>query len=179
MGRTRYQVVGPLDDKLLCLVCHQLLDQPTPVSCGHYFCRQCVHGAPNKPRNLRSCPVCAAQLSYPHEALLPAWLSIALDTVVIRCPQGCDREIRLRRQADHVGKDCRNDMLVCPNHAAGCRVKVLRNSTEEHLERCLYRRIPCPACGQEVISAELFKHQMKKKCHDRAMKVELARAFRR
>ena len=49
-------------DDLNCLICYNLLCQPTTMHCGHSFCRDCAVKLFNTDRKI-NCPICRTTLS--------------------------------------------------------------------------------------------------------------------
>ena len=129
------------EDWYSCIICHQLVSQPTQtMCCGQTVCQLCIQ---TWKETSNTCPQCrkAAITTTPDPRLKRQIFDLC-----VYCPNyihGCEWEGELRNMKGH-SKECEFSMTICPN---GCgkaiSAKLLQTHSEQH---CLCRQVQCPFC---------------------------------
>ena len=157
---------NPVDDELLCHICHQPLVDPRMLACEHMFCAACLQSALAQKH---ACPVdrkpvvpqedvkpvasaflkllgkskvyCSNKASGcdwvgPRSNLLTDHLPGCDQTPCAHREAGCSWTGRAQAMAAHVASDCVAAPVACPHVRDGCTEKVRRDALEEHEVSC-------------------------------------------
>lgn len=86
-------VVQPVDEDMLCHICHSVQDKPT-VACkeGHTFCAGCLEGWEKRSNQ---CPDCRSAI--PEEKVLNRPLQTIIAKLEVRCPKDGAKRARVTR----------------------------------------------------------------------------------
>ncbi|KAI9851332.1 MAG: hypothetical protein M1838_003973 [Thelocarpon superellum] len=153
------EYLSPVDDNLLCSVCHCAFITPVMMSkCEHIFCAECFDRASRHQKGI--CPFCRTRLEGDIRSA-PRALSNMADDLRVRCPmskQGCDVITARGSVQAHVDKycgyaeilHCREDshssecpeMVVgCGGAPLGCAYQSRRATLSEHTSTCAFARL--------------------------------------
>lgn len=176
MGLDPRQFVDPVDDKYVCKLCHKVFLDPVANHCGHIFCSSCVKKRLGGDMAKR-CPDCSAQLI---KKMSPPSMDFRLEllTLQIRCHNKCGKTFPLSSLPDHMGDECPNTAMTCPNISKGCKKKIRRCDIKKHVEECDFRDVECEACGFVTIYCNLFTHQSRVRCLEKKLKQQIIREQR-
>lgn len=141
-----------------CPICHDCIEEPVSMPCGHSFCHAClctwaggggltrggVRSLGGRSTGVRPCPVCRAALPpppYQPNLLLRAMLQTHHH---VDCPDRCGWRGPSRRLAAHA-ETCPDRVRPCPH--TGCPFEGPASSLEEHQSVCPHT--PCfgSVCG--------------------------------
>jgi len=61
MGISLDRVESEVAEWMTCFICSELLEKTMVLSCGHYFCRECIINVKIGEKNL--CPECSTQIN--------------------------------------------------------------------------------------------------------------------
>ena len=144
-------------DDLECIICKNLAKDPHQTNCcGHTLCQAC--GEKWRARS-RECPNCRSDM---FEMMLDIRIRRHIASLTAYCPHYedyCDWQGSVSKLQDHLSRECKYELINCPNKA--CPAVFNREDLSVHLEReCLFRPIACPCCGIEEYNDE---HSQQKK----------------
>eukprot|EP01027_Heterolobosea_sp_BB2_P015284 GEZU01021886.1.p1 GENE.GEZU01021886.1~~GEZU01021886.1.p1 ORF type:complete len:429 (+),score=97.51 GEZU01021886.1:172-1458(+) len=154
---------NPLLDRLQCIICSDVLQDPVLTNCKHRFCRKCILQS-LKQRN--TCPICRAEIKNPATELKEDITAFDLinDSNVYceRVNVGCKWEGPLSNLKDHV-RGCSYVSIGCEYVKRGCGEKnILRKDLAEHVKVCPFRDVKCDFCGDIIIAKNLEDHHNNK-----------------
>lgn len=58
----RYCNRSGIFEALICTICQEVFDNPSRISCGHTFCRKCIHQWFETQHGCNSCPTCRTSI---------------------------------------------------------------------------------------------------------------------
>ena len=174
-GGFDYQFSGNVDE-FLCLLCYKVMRDPTQISCGHVYCRTCLH---YHLQTYANCPSCR-QMIDPSSIFSDASMRNRIYALEIRCPNSrCDwhgstsnveshlqncafRQARLNRKCEFCGESIDTLRIsqhkkICPGQrCATCNEPFVHG--EAHL--CPGDKIMCMHnCGAILPRADMPSHQ--------------------
>ena len=83
-----------LEQNLKCPICLTIADEPYETSCcGHIFCNRCIKNIKNL-----NCPICRSKKVNFREN---TFVKVLLNTLIIKCPYGCELSIPLSNSKIH------------------------------------------------------------------------------
>ena len=142
----------------MCPVCLAALKDPVQTRCGHRFCkvclRQCVHSS-----RYGRCPVDNMWFDQRRDVFCDVAIGREVLSLTVRCdyhPQDCPWTGELRALQRH-STSCPHAPVVCSNE---CGVTCKRLELVDHVLECPRRLAVCQHCHEEVVIAELPKHQL-------------------
>lgn len=153
----------PVDENLLCLVCHAVQEIPVTVcNQGHTLCEACF--ATWEQRS-NVCPTCRSPLS---GKILNRPIQNIIQSLQLRCPAAsvqeggprCGWEGTMSEFVErHRTQECPLRKIQCSNE--GCGEMVQHDQLEDHEQSsCPHRIISCQLCGEEMRDRERFLHDM-------------------
>ncbi|XP_070581838.1 TNF receptor-associated factor 2-like [Ptychodera flava] len=149
--------------KFLCILCSEVLRDPTQTVCGHRYCRKCLQDSVESSGTIK-CKGCEVEDNY--ESILTIE-DINSDRAILRELN----EIEVRCQNDGClwkglyKEYCEGHESLCPFATVRCihercRAQMRRKDLTEHLERnCIRRPVTCQFCNDEVTYEESKSHQ--------------------
>ena len=141
---------NPVESRLLCPVCSNVLKDPVQCPNEHYFCRSCI--GKHLHENSETCPMCQHYLTEETLTKSPRILTDMLQSLKIRCDhakRGCRELIKLEFLERHV-KSCGYSPTRCTN--PGCSEVINQHEKERHKnELCRFRMTVCNDCKQQVL----------------------------
>ena len=148
-----YCFLEPLSRDLLCSLCSDVVYEAQRTTCGHVYCKRCLHQAVQR-RGCR-CAVCGAAITPPF-----FFNDIEVDRQVknlaVQCPV-CALDVSLSNVEEHLELRCRCKVIPCPN--PGCHFTAVRSVVEEHgLTSCSYRQSTCAYCKEPLTYNERHAH---------------------
>ena len=129
------EFIGRLEDKYLCPVCQNVLQQPLQTECGHRLCKACV---------LELCQKRAAPVRCPVNEVDCTDLSISANNLTVFPDHGAKREIK-------------NLKVFCANRNNGCTEQMKWDQLEKHVQKCPVTP-ECTFCKQAVFGSSMKKH---------------------
>ncbi|OWF51811.1 TNF receptor-associated factor 5 [Mizuhopecten yessoensis] len=176
MGLDPRQFVDAVDEKYICKLCHKVFLDPVENVCGHIFCSSCIKKR-LKGDMAKRCPVCSAPLTT--KTAQPSMdFRLELLNLQIRCHNKCGKTFPLANLPDHMGDECPNTAVPCPNISKGCKKKIRRCDIKKHVEECDFREVECEACGFVTVYCNLFTHQSRVRCLEKKLKQQVIREQR-
>ena len=138
-------------EELLCPICHEIVEEPQQTTCGHLFCKKCIHGVRGQHGSYRAayqqCPVCRQNCSTHSDNFTER----RVKNLRVSCPnqeQGCAWVGGLGDAMDHLNSQdgCANEDVNCPY---GCGQCSQRKTINNHImKNCPNRKYSCPHCGK-------------------------------
>jgi hypothetical protein len=81
---------GQVDDNCLCIICHNVFDEPNSLKCGHTFCLACLNSALGTSRR---CPTCRLTVPKKGEHVIPnRVLKGLIENLTVRCKNSLCRD---------------------------------------------------------------------------------------
>lgn len=155
--------IAPIDDNLICSVCHCAFIQPVITDrCQHIFCEECFESAAAAQKG--SCPFCRSRVAEQDLRPAPRALSNMADDLRVRCPygpDGCDVVLPRGAVQVHVDKYCGFAEVDCP--AERCLCKVPRKDRDK---ACQHSIVACPECRELIMQRDLDAHR-ENECQNR------------
>ncbi|TAQ89327.1 hypothetical protein B7494_g2306 [Chlorociboria aeruginascens] len=144
--------INPVDENLICPICHVALIDPVDTLCDHTFCRECITHAL---AITESCPIDRYPLP-PKETLTRSHKIIInqLDSLQVKCPC-CDNAIPRAMLQNHVDRYCKDALVKCPRKSC---VEVIRRKFFE--KGCLHYDSTCPDCQERHQEIEMDDHRL-------------------
>jgi TNF receptor-associated factor 5 len=150
--------IGPVDENLMCPICHAPLVDPVDTECDHTFCRSCIRQALS---HSEICPidryplVRQASLSRSHKIVINQ-----LDALLVKCIC-CESPIPRSMLSNHVERYCKDALVKCPGKT--CDEVVKRELSDKG---CLHYDVTCPDC--EEVSQEIsMRNHRERLCKER------------
>lgn len=143
-------------DRLLCLLCNDVLHNPHQCFNGHVFCHGCIEAYISL--NCK-CPLCNISLSAADLAFNKVIADVVQELQVKCNTKVCLWTGPLSARSNHIEKECMFTSLKCT--ADGCCEKIPRFCLQDHLISCRYRPISCDHCEQPYPFKELANHRIK------------------
>ena len=175
-------VVGEVDEELLCGICTDLLREPHSCRAGHTFCKECISTWLVRKQ---TCPIDRETLTA--ETLTRVrTVENLIQKLPVRCPKhtkceddeavapaaakrprgslpvspaaepGCRWTGKLSLRDKHVADDCEFTEVACG--LDGCQASIARRGLAEHEASCTYRLVPCEHCGSSCVQRGLKAH---------------------
>ncbi|XP_061178678.1 TNF receptor-associated factor 6-like isoform X2 [Saccostrea echinata] len=148
------------DEKYDCPICLLVLREPQQTTCGHRFCKNCIHKwlkESDQRCPIDNMPITESQL-FPDNFAKREILGLS-----VKCPnskEGCQVIETLKNVQKHLD-ECEYVPIPCPNK---CSHILLRKDIQEHLSHiCHKRTILCKQCKSEVL-AEVIQEHMDELC---------------
>ena len=167
MGFAVNNVIGDVDEDLLCSKCRQVLEDPVKTVCGHYCCNQCLEPVVSDKRTRNLCSKCNHVLRKAQENA-DEELITRLNSLSLHCTLGCKAVLSLYDMKKHVKSQCELRIIACVNK--GCTHHYRVQELDAHLELCEYRLVQCEVCGTCVCNRDMAAHQAVKKCFEKQLK---------
>ena len=175
------EVVGAVDEDLLCAICMCVLSAPRSCQAGHTFCLDCITRALS---TTQRCPIDRQPLG-PSTLTRVRPLENMVQKLIVRCPNrecgagasrkakrarvslaasptsdppqlGCNWTGKLSSRESHLEDECAFVQVSCEFNGCG---KLLRRSLmETHAAKCKYRLVPCDHCEQEFAQHSMKAH---------------------
>jgi ubiquitin-conjugating enzyme E2 I len=74
---------GKVDENCICIICHNVFDEPSSLKCGHTFCLACLNSALD---SARRCPTCRMTVPKKGENVIPnRVLKGLIENLTVRC----------------------------------------------------------------------------------------------
>ena len=143
-------------ERLLCPICHEVLNAPVQTSCGHLFCGRCLKRARSK-----NCPSCREK--FEEEPRRDKFNEREIRNLIVKCQnssRGCEWEGELGNVESHQNGVCGYQLVQCGNK---CGAKMERRKVEKHKkDHCELRMYECPYCSwhrdtYKRVTSEHFK----------------------
>ena len=180
-------VVGELDEELVCTLCRDVLRQPHSCQAGHSFCKDCIAEWLGRSR---TCPIDRAVLGGVETLTRQRPLENMISRLTVRCPHhgredgrpakrprrsqpddgpsepqagdgsdgdGCGWTGKLSERAAHLADECEFARKLCTHQGCGQRVPVAEVAA--HAVACEYRPVACEHCGQSRQARALNIHK--------------------
>lgn len=106
---------GAVDDILVCLICHNVVEDPAECPCGHLFCGAHIRSWLNTGNN--SCPACR-------------------EPVDGKLKMGFQLHLSYRRQLSEL-------RVRCYNSGRGCKETMHQTELRKHMQGCEYAAARC------------------------------------
>lgn len=175
MGFDTGILLDPLNEDLVCALCHDVIQRPTTVcSEGHTYCRECVENVPPP----RRCPMCRCDVL--PTLMLNRPLQNMISRLRVQCKHavssgdepasnrqrtddgacargGCTWTGTIETLAAHLADECRFADILCGNE--GCLERMHRDALEAHRLTCPHRLVTCEDCEESVSAKLLEKHR--------------------
>ena len=79
---------------------------------------------------------------------------------IIRCEQGCGKDLESRHLAAHMNNFCRKRIVLCRLECgAKCRFDT---RTQHEVDECPLRHVECPDCNEDMLAKDLNQHLYQK-----------------
>ena len=130
-----FEVVGEIDDEMLCPICHDPLAEPVlHQKCANMFCRGCLDGWR---KTGKTCPICRDTLNDGDiNHVVPRIVTNKLQSLRVRHTP-CGTELPRSGLAGH--RDvCPLSVISCTAAEYGCEWRAARNTLAQH-------HLSCPA----------------------------------
>ena len=106
------------DPHLICPICHEVLDNPTSLQCGHHFCRSCL--SYQKSTEVIVCPTCGHSENeesknrriYRHNTVVGI-----IENLHIRCRNQFEREQELQLKGNYIECNWKGKLCEYKTHA--------------------------------------------------------------
>eukprot|EP01043_Picozoa_sp_COSAG02_P054697 COSAG02_NODE_6233_length_3709_cov_65.198892_2_plen_419_part_00 len=155
-------VVGEVDEELICSLCTWVLKQPQSCQAGHTFCRQCIA---EWFQRSQTCPVDREPLGSLETLTRQRPLENMIGRLTVRCPHRAhtenDRPAK-RRRGSRPDENPSEPQVAQEDHGgAGCSWTGRLSDRDTHLaNECAFARKLCEheGCGERVPVAELAAH---------------------
>ncbi|XP_050739933.1 TNF receptor-associated factor 6-like [Eriocheir sinensis] len=152
-----YEFVPTLEQKYECPICLLALRAPLQTSCGHRFCKDCIHNTLSLSESHRRCPIDNTPLG--ESDLFPdCCAEREVLQLKVRCPNsslGCTQIVDLM-YIEHHTQACSYQPVLCPNE---CSAMVLQRELEQHLSsQCLLRQKLCALCNEPYTCSQEQLH---------------------
>ena len=139
----------------ICTLCGGVYHHPVVDRCDHIFCKDCItiYFLKNT-----QCPFTQEKVKDLNIISIPLIENI-INKETIRCKNrnlGCLFEGKAGDYQNHLENICPKEKTQCPNE--GCSVKISRESLNDHLSLCIYRKTKCEYCGKEMIFNQMKEH---------------------
>jgi len=163
--------VSEYDPNLMCPICHVPFVEPVVLDCDHTFCSSCFDEYRDSGTSgvRPQCPACRTYLLAGPRKASRLIVNMCND-LRVHCPnEGCLTVIPRGCVEQHVGKDCPEERLACPDAKCGQTVK-RKNFVPE---QCIHSsHIECD-CGAviELGRGEWLRHR-DEECPSTAVKCE-------
>ncbi|TNN08871.1 E3 ubiquitin-protein ligase PDZRN3 [Schistosoma japonicum] len=186
MGIPIDRFVNPVDENLICGICHGVFIIPVVTECGHTFCANClkiwlnsklehlnnslITDSGDRVRYQFTCPTCRAKLNVNHQQQYTISNSMVNTTNLINSNMNsnCFHEkpnINLLSVARPVLalKNFLNSLQIyCEYAKRGCTtigsVETIHFGNHKHV--CAYVPVDCAGCGRTLNRIELAAHQL-------------------
>ncbi|XP_070582254.1 TNF receptor-associated factor 2-like [Ptychodera flava] len=152
-----------LQSKFLCTPCSKVLRDPIQTHCGHRYCHRCLEEYIESSDRV-TCEACnqednketilSIQESNRDRAILRE-----LNSCKVHCQnEGCTWNGLYKEYDTEHQSSCLFAIIGCIH--SECGISLRRENLAEHLDNeCLFRRIKCQFCSEEVTYKELKVHQ--------------------
>jgi hypothetical protein len=154
-------VVGEVDEELICSLCTCVLKQPHSCQAGHTFCRQCIA---EWFQRSQTCPVDREPLGSLETLTRQRPLENMIGRLTVRCPYRArtenDRPAK-RRRGSRPDENPSEPQVAQEDGGAGCSWTGRLSDRDTHLaNECAFARKLCEheGCGERVPVAELAAH---------------------
>ncbi|KAI9679436.1 MAG: hypothetical protein M1817_005458 [Caeruleum heppii] len=155
--------VSPIDDNLICSVCHCAFIEPViTAACEHIFCGECFASATAAQRD--TCPFCRTTVTARDLRAAPRALSNMADDLKVRCPyaaEGCDVVLARGSVQVHVDKYCGFAEVDCPAERCLCKVR-----RKDRTQACRHNIVACEDCRELIVQKDLDAHR-ENECQNR------------
>lgn len=148
-----------LDKKYACPVCLVALRNPVQTKCGHRFCKACLHQSCDSSLRYARCPVDNTWFDTQRDVFEDNAVRREVLCLTTQCHQhedGCEWTGELRQLKEH-DTACPMVPVPCPRE---CGDRPWRGELQAHLVTCPRRLEPCQHCKEDIIAADLTKHQL-------------------
>ena len=136
-------ITSPVDDNLICSVCHCAFIKPVITSgCEHIFCADCFESTDQQQST--TCPFCRSKIDPQKTRPAPRALSNMVDDLKVKCPlwrDGCEVISSRGTVQAHVEKYCKYAQVDCPEN--DCVRMMPRGDLEKG---CRHHPIDCQYC---------------------------------
>jgi len=168
MGFETSLFVQPVDENLLCSICHSVLDNAV-VACegSHVFCSSCLQNWQQQPSsNADRCPEC-------REGMLK-------DPYLIRPLNGVIMALKVRCPAKETHEGPSGKRAHCGSDNAAATACTWKGTLESYLnvhstKECLFMKTNCSKCKIDVVVG-LRKHHATYECPNRMINCDLCNA---
>ncbi|KAK6587067.1 hypothetical protein PZA11_000357 [Diplocarpon coronariae] len=147
---------GPVDENLVCPICHCPLVDPVVTECDHIFCRACIE---ESVLHSRACPIDRSTLTGDVGSMkrAPKIVLNQLNDLRAKCPR-CSVPFARSMLDNHVQKYCPESTMRCPgrNTEKGCRESVKRKYSHQG---CLHYESECPDCQETMLEVDMEDHR--------------------
>ncbi len=97
---------SPMQEKLLCSLCHKVAFRPVELSCEQIVCSSCCCKAILQSNSLK-CPCCSAHILSSETIRPPSSLFMSLmDDLLVKCPNACGCAVKLSNCINHQQSNC-------------------------------------------------------------------------
>ena len=146
------EYVSPVDDNLICSVCHFAFIKPViTAECEHIFCDECFESATHQSNE--TCPYCRSDIENAKVRPAPRALTNMVDDLRVRClrwKSGCNVVTTRGAAAVHATKYCGFAKLHCV--AEDCPMITLRKDIDQG---CRHGLVECDDCGSRLMELEI------------------------
>lgn len=136
-----------------CPLCEGILIEAIIDRCGHSFCKKCIEIVKTE---TNKCPFSKIEIK---DYLVNNVVNSVIEKQVCYCKNKhlkCDWQGKLSDRKDHLYYDCTKENIKCENDK--CEIRVLRESLNEHMLGCEFRKITCHHCKNIISYNELEIH---------------------
>jgi hypothetical protein len=82
---------GQVDENYLCIICHNVFDEPSSLRCGHTFCLACLNSTLEI--GARRCPICRLTVPENDGNIIPSRvLKGLIENLTVRCKNSVSRD---------------------------------------------------------------------------------------
>ncbi|PBP23226.1 TRAF-like signal transducer [Diplocarpon rosae] len=159
---------GPVDENLVCPICHCPLVDPVMTECDHIFCRACIE---QSVIHSQACPIDRLPLTEEVDSMkrAPKIVLNLLNDLKAKCPC-CSASFARSMLDNHMEKYCPESTMRCPgrNTEKGCQESVKRKHSPKG---CLHYESNCPDCQKTMLEVDMEDHRGSK-CKDRFRECE-------
>lgn len=136
---------------LFCSICQNIIDNVVlTYPCNHKFCRDCIMRC--KIRREFKCPNCRSNIV---RIIHSKSLNKLLDETIIKCRyEGCDKTMKRKEYKSHLSNECKFVITKC----VMCKNEIRKINMNEHMSKCIYRRINCDKCKSFYAFKDRKKH---------------------
>ena len=152
-------VVGDVDEELVCLLCTCVLKQPHSCQAGHTFCRECIA---EWFQRSQTCPVDREPLGSLETLTRQRPLENMISRLTVRCPyHGVENGRPAKKRRASRPDENPSEPQAAQQGGAGCSWTGRLSDRDTHLaNECDFARKLCAhaGCGERVPVAELAAH---------------------
>ncbi|KAI9056005.1 hypothetical protein LZ554_000937 [Drepanopeziza brunnea f. sp. 'monogermtubi'] len=159
---------GPVDENLMCPICHCPLIDPVMTECDHIFCRDCIE---ESLMHSQTCPIDRSPMSDEIDSFkrAPKIIINQLNDLKAKCKY-CSVSFARSMLENHIERYCPEAEMRCPglNTEKECQLRVKRKYSDKG---CLHYEADCPDCQELLLQADMDCHR-ESLCKERFMTCE-------